>query len=111
MIVSCGHEAVPSGIGTGYAIMEDGKKVCYTCADDRQREAMKTADVVYGYLSQDRRSVTTWTGGTLARVTEAWTSERARKTFVRATDAQGVRWYGQGPSESGTYVKLRRAKV
>jgi hypothetical protein len=111
MIVDCGHEAVAEGIGTGYATMPDGKRVCYACADASERERMRTADSMFAYVSTDSRSITTWTGGKLATVTAVWTSDRARKTYVQATDVHGTRWYGQGPSETGNYVNLRRAKV
>jgi hypothetical protein len=97
--------------GTGYSTDSDGFTRCYPCSDTAEREQMKTADRVFGYLSADNRSVTTWTGGILARVTSHHVSKPARKTYVRAVDPDGVVWSGTGPSESGTYVNLRRRKA
>lgn len=118
VMVDCGHYVTPghfyaNGVPmtTGYARAADtDARMCYSCADDMQRTELATADRFTGYLSADGRSVTTWTGGTLARVTEHWTSRAAHKTYVRAVTPDGARWHGQGPAESGTYVNLRRCK-
>lgn len=109
--LDCGHRLLPpAGIGTGYAETPDGVRVCYRCADEKQRRDMRAihasgAGRVFGYMSADTRTVTTWTGGKLATVTRA-TSNR-RQTFVRATDADGNRWAGVGPADTGIYVSLR----
>lgn len=106
----CGHIRVrPDGIGTGYATdPATGLTMCYTCADVRQLADMATADTITAYLSQDERHVTTWTGGTLARVLSVNDSPGNRRKYVRAVDDNGVHWRGTGPRESGTYVTLHR---
>lgn len=109
-LCDCGHEAFSEGLGTGYARTQDGRTLCYDCADEAQREDMRTADTFTAYLSTMNRSVTTWSGGVLGTVTEYHVSRAARKCYVRVTDVHGAHWYGVGPSESGTYVTLRRSK-
>lgn len=106
----CGHEAIPQGLGTGYARTPDGRTLCYDCADNAQREDMRTADKFVAYLSSMNRSVTTWSGGVLGTVTQYGVSRAAHKCYVRVVDVHGAHWHGVGPSESGTYVTLRRTK-
>jgi hypothetical protein len=109
-LLDCGHAPTPdAGIGTGYATTPDGRRICYGCADSREAERMARGETIVAYLSTDARTVTTWTGGVLARVTSAHTSARARKTYVRAVDVDARSWHGSGPAESGTYVTLRRS--
>jgi hypothetical protein len=119
VMLDCGHWSEPSlvmdpngGIGgaAGYATTADGRRICYADADAAQRDELRTAARFTAYLSGDGKTVTTWSGGTLGRVTAQWESKRARKTYVRVTDVHGGTWSGQGPAESGTYVSLRRVK-
>ena len=86
----------PSGSGpSGYAISQDGRTLCYPCADKEQRSQMATAtrwtayirteprpDHSAGPLTQRTRyiptALTTWTGGILATIRYSdWT----RTTF------------------------------
>lgn len=95
----------------GYAVTPDGRKICPACADSEQAAEMSRTPIggrFFAYLSSDGRNVTTWTGGVLGRVTR--TTSNDRQTFVRVVDASGGHWAGIGPSESGTYVSLRRVK-
>ena len=120
-VCDCGHPPTnppkpgESG-GTGYARTKDGRTLCYSCAD-----AQQLADFLYSdkagtfgaYLSGDGRTVTTWTGGKLARVTREWTTREGfggRTTRVEVRDSNGRRWYGRGPGRN-MYVRLRRYKV
>lgn len=110
-VVTVGSERVDvSGrvMFPGYAVTPDGRKVCPDCADDMQRDDMRTARRFVAYLSPDGRAVTSWTGGKLGTVTRC--TGNTRQTFVRVTDVHGARWAGIGPAESGTCVSLRRVK-
>lgn len=113
------HEALPimpKGHigGTGYATLRDtNERICYPCADTSERLAMRKDRKVFAYLSDDQRHVTTWTGGTLARVT--WVSAPrhvgfGRRIYVNAIDATGQKWHGSGPADNGTHVRLTRTK-
>jgi hypothetical protein len=112
----CKSECIPDGIGTGYAVTMDGEKICYSCADTRQRDGMKTASIIGAYISSDGRSVTTWTGGKLATVIRSTHVRLTRVSFahggsiraIRAVDDTGAHWYGRG--SPGLAVTLRRAK-
>jgi hypothetical protein len=97
----------------GWATMPDGRRICPDCADTEQRGELRTASRFTGYLTVPRQygsipKLTTWTGGLLAYVVKM--SRNERQTFVTAIDVHGIRWTGIGPSESGTYVSMRRLK-
>lgn len=95
----------------GYAVTADDRRICPPCADSEMAAEMAAAQIgdrFGAYLSTDGRNVTSWTGGVLARVTRI--TRNRRQTFVRAVDVDGHQWSGIGPSESGTYVTLRRVK-
>lgn len=106
--LDCGHPPTDSpGLGTGYARTEEGKRICYACADDRQREEMRTANTVVAYVSTDGKRVITWSGGSLGTITAMWDGRNHRR-YVHVTDVHGAMWHGSGPQESGTYVTLHR---
>lgn len=109
-ILDCGHERIPAGISPGYAILPDNRRICLNCADDMEVEELKTADRYFAYLSSDNQTVTTWSGRKLGSVTHYHYSRPAKRCYVRVTDVHGVRWYGSGPLETGTYVRLHRVK-
>lgn len=102
-------EHVPNGppvaIGTGYATLPSGARVCYPCADARQRAdlADPSTTVYTGYVSADGARLTSWTGGTLARI--IWTKKGARDyrrnlspcaISYRIETPDGRRWHGRG---------------
>ena len=101
--------------GTGYAVLRDPPeaRICYGCADTRERLAMRKDDKIFAYLSADQARITTWTGGVLARVTWVSFPKRVgfgRRQYVNAIDATGQKWHGSGPVDSGSYVRLTRTK-
>lgn len=116
-VLSCGHPPTPdSGCGTGYATTRDtNERICYSCADARERESLKTQNTFAAYLSGDSKHLTTWTGGVLATVTHRWFTSAggfARGTTItrfRATDVHGQRWYGTSPGPN-MYARMRKAK-
>lgn len=71
---------------------------------------------IHGYLASDGRSVTTWEGAPLARVTlrtpvrlPRWSWHHgATLDAVRAVTADGRRWYGRG--SRGMSITLRACK-
>lgn len=110
----CGHvRERPDGIGTGYATdPATGRTMCYACADTWQLARMSETNLVVGYLSADRKRVTTWTGGTLAHVMHTHDSPGNHRRYVVAVDdVDGAVWRGSGPRESGTYVTLHRVRT
>lgn len=99
--------------GTGYATLADGSKVCHACADAIQREDLRHATVFAGYLSDDGKHVTTWTGGILATVMRESVSKTgwhgSSITHIRAVTPEGIRWYGKGAGR-GICIRIHRAK-
>jgi len=103
--------------GTGYAVKNDGSKICYPCADAEQLEALKARKPTGAYLSGDGKNITTWTGGILASVT---VSKPCRITgngvfnnpksyrSIRAKDLHGNLWAGRG--SPGVHISLRPVK-
>jgi len=108
------HPAGQCG-GTGYAdCPNDGKRVCYPCADKRQVVELKDRSQPFtGYLSEGCERFTTWTGGTLGRVvalTEARSGfHGSRQTIVRVRDVHGALWHGRGAG-AGMCITLRPMK-
>jgi hypothetical protein len=117
-VLSCGHHPSPhSEHTTGTAHTPDGREICWTCADQEQREALKDrTKAAGGYLASDGRTVTTWTGGKLGTVTSATTVRLARwsafhgKTMqaIRVRDVHGNMWHGR--TSPGMSVTLRPLK-
>jgi hypothetical protein len=115
----CGHDVDTSahGCGTGMARNDDDSTMCYPCADESQRAAIAGADTFGGYVSADRRRITTWTGGELARVTYhgvgdpqyTATGGRWSTRYVRAVTPDGRRWYGRGNADWDC-IRLRAAR-
>jgi hypothetical protein len=98
-----------NGIGTGYAVQND-KMICYSCADEIQREEMKTETHLFLYVSQDWKHITTWSGGTVGRIAKvgslhSWSRERR---YISAVDDHGNKWHGVG--SNGMYCKIRKGK-
>jgi hypothetical protein len=108
------------GCGTGYACLtgkEEGKRVCYSCADERQRANLLDRSAPFcAYLSNDGKQITTWTGGRLMGVTASVPCKLSRMSYthgkdfrtVWARDVHGGEWYGRG--SPGICIKLRPTK-
>jgi hypothetical protein len=115
----CGHVvSVLVGIGTGYARMADGSSLCYPCADEHERQAMRDAAATPGaaflaYVSSDGKSLTTWPGGILANVTghtvarTGWNRSQVHRWWAVSPD--GAHWYGSNAGE-GMCIAVRRIK-
>lgn len=99
---------------SGTATTQDGRVLCYPCAEAEELESFMAAGAGYSaYLSSDGKNVTTWTGAALARVTEHGTARTgfhgSEIHYIRAKDTQGREWYGKngGP---GMFIGLKLAK-
>ena len=115
-LLDCGHApTVTDGIGTGYARDAEGKRYCYECADNNQREAMARETDIYAYVSGDGKRITTWTGGHLANVTGSRMETRYTPTggyyrrYYYWARENGRDWYGIGEGP-GMHVRIRRVK-
>jgi hypothetical protein len=116
---ACAHCAgpftkTPDGLGTGYAKRaSDGALICYTCADFEERCSLLTQAKFCAYVSSDGKSLTTWTGGILGRVTgtgkpHPWTrrSPFGERRYMTFRDVHGQGWHGTGAP--GMYATIRR---
>jgi hypothetical protein len=115
-ILDCGHPIGDHSYFTsGYATTSEGKRICYACADARQRDDLLDRSRPFGaYLSSDGRKITSWTGGELMTVTREtdWRifgSRHNRGSCVTAIDCHGKRWHGRGAGRS-TCITLRPSK-
>lgn len=116
-VCSCCKVPKPVGTsgGTGYAIWGE-EILCYACADSRQRKELKGATSLVAYVASDEKTVTTWTGGELGKVTGKVECQLTRTSWVHGksywsywvTDCHGQHWYGR--SSPGIAIKLRRVK-
>jgi len=118
-VLSCGHHPSPhSNFTTGTARTPDGREICWTCADAEQVAALLDRKPTGGYLSGDGQTVTTWTGGTLGRVTwsrpctlsrMSYTHDRKSYRSVNVRDVHGNYWTGRG--SPGVCIRLRPIKA
>lgn len=113
--LSCGHaptEPRPAHT-TGYAVASDGRKMCFACADDAERAALRRATRFTAYLSGDLARVTTWPGGELATVTSHVVRRvgfgGATRVYFRAVDGGGSVWHGQSAGP-GMVATMRLSK-
>lgn len=108
-ILDCGHAPTEtdSKISNGIARDAAGNTMCYKCAADRLKADALADKVFVAYVSTDGKWITTWDGQRIGTVHRRTVS--GFKAYYRVT-AYGKIWYGQGPSESGTYVTLRQYK-
>lgn len=120
-VCDCGHppskrDGALATIGTGYARDDEGQTYCYDCAEKREYADFAAAEVGarwFAYLALDGRTVNTWTGAKLARVTRRWETREGfggQTLRIWAVDNLGRWWSGRGPVDSGTYVRLRLLK-
>lgn len=123
-VLDCGHPATPDpgGVGTGRATdPTTGATSCYSCADEREREAMTRANTFVVYVSSAGDALTTWPGGHLATIDPPDARQIGRRAYTpsggmwiryvwRATDVDGGRWIGVngGP---GLVIRVRRLRV
>lgn len=119
-VCDCGHppsqrSGALATIGTGYARDDDGRTLCYDCAEVTERanfQAAETGAQWFAYLAGDGRTVTTWTGALLATVRREWTTREGfggATVRVWARDEWG-RWWGGRGSGRGVYIRLRLLK-
>lgn len=56
----CGKEIVRDGVGTGYAVVETGKKMCYACCGAYEARILRETKKLQGYLHGNE--FTNWPG-------------------------------------------------
>lgn len=113
----CGHTVTPTplSIGTGRATdPKTGRTMCYPCAEAVERGRIEDGVPTGVYLSSDEKTVTTWTGAVLGKVTSV---KRGAKRFgkdgswrmrtVYVTTPDGNKWSGRG-SDDMDAVTIRR---
>lgn len=117
--LDCGHSESPhSDITRGYAVRPNGQRICYGCAEARDKANLLTETRYGAYLHKVRgaeHTLTGWPGWTLARVTALWETQiggfMGRQTIWRfkAVDVHGQHWYGTSPGP-GMYARMHKAK-
>lgn len=114
--MECNEPFQASGISTGYVMTGGSRKICYSCADDLERQYVAGHNDWIGYLSSKENAVTSWSGGKIMRTTRvspgeprAW-SLSGRLTYVNTVDDQGKSWFGKGAGE-GMSIRMHRAKA
>ena len=100
---------------TGYAVLNNRRKICYACADKRQVAALFDRSQPFtGYLSSDGNRWTTWTGGTLGNVDRLTVSrsgwQGSTLSHVHVLDVHGNAWFGRGAGP-GMCLTLRPCKT
>jgi len=117
----CGHVFIypPADCGaSGYAVIPDGTRICYACAEKREIDGLKDRSKPFvAYVAMDGIHITTWTGGKLMKIVSARKCKLTRQSFthsansyasIRAKDLHGNLWHGRG--STGIAIKLRPMK-
>lgn len=111
--LNCGHTptAIPGCTGTGYGVTPDGYTLCYQCGYEDTLAAMRWETTLFAYQASNGM-VTDWPGHHLGKITaqRVVTGGVASRLKVEMIDLHGQRWHGTGPTDSGTYLRLRKAK-
>jgi hypothetical protein len=119
LTAACGHDYQTPEVsgGSGYALRRDPEtgrefRICYACAETIERVEFLGSDRFSAYLSGDGRTLTTWTGGTLAHVTSAHNGRRYWTTGTqmihgRAIDTSDAEWSFSAIGR-GALARLRR---
>lgn len=114
--LTCGHPPTPDKYTTGYATSPNGEKMCFPCAEKAELRDFLNATRYTGYVNEDKKLITTWTGGELAKITgitrgnKHWSLNGMwRMRYVYAVDSSGRHWYGYS-SDSYEVVTLRVLK-
>lgn len=110
---SLGTHSTGQPFGTGYARTQDGRTLCYPCADESERDAMRDASSFVAYVSSSG-DLTTWSGGLLARGVpymhgvsrNGWHGSEIHSWRFRSDD--GSEWYGRNAG-AGMVIRVRRA--
>lgn len=116
MILDCGHE--PSAHGehtTGYGEDIHGKKSCYACCAEHEREAMRVTGRATLYLSRapDKTyKITDWPGHLLIH---PYRVQHGKHNIARTrTDAwfsfEGTAWHGVSYGDNTMIIHCRRLK-
>lgn len=114
MMLNCGHYssvwADMTGLMPGYGYFE-GYTLCYGCMYVDQAVSMRWETTFFAYQAGNR--ITDWVGNRLGDVLRSKVNKAgfAPQLMVWVVDLHGQHWYGTGPTESGTYVRLRKIKV
>lgn len=113
-VLDCGHPPIATSAYTpGIVSHADGTTLCYSCADNEQRQAIADAEPGHrtvAYLDSQETTVITWSGGRLmGRVVwgKAHPFSRERRYF-QAIDDVGRIWRGVGCG--GMYCRLTLTK-
>lgn len=121
--LDCGHlpEAPTHFHSTGVPITtgaatdrETNATMCYDCASKPDIEAVERGEVVHAFTSSDGKSVTTWPGNELMRITYNGTARTgfygSTIHYIRAVAPNGREYYGKNGG-NGQYITMKPRKM
>ena len=121
--LSCGHmPSEHSNFTTGTVHLHRPKRkskqnveICWNCSDRAQKYSMKKYNQICLYLSDDGKSIDTWSGGKMSVSCQSWTVRHnmwtcPELTCVNMTDHFGNRWYGKNGGK-GMFIKFHKVKA
>lgn len=114
---SCKQEKpVQKSGGTGYGINSDGEKVCYQCAAEKDKQALrrlKPGQRYTMYINTAENTVSNWSGGLeikcrIQRIRHNWCKKDA---FAVSFVFEDYRFYGRYIGFNHTTLKVTKAKI
>ena len=100
-LLDCGHEpSEHEDFTTGYGVDNDGKKYCYDCCANTERQYMIDHGQTTLYINEKDRKVTDWPGHLTFDIKTIWQTNHNwycvdHVTYVRFIGPDGKVWTGK----------------
>lgn len=112
---TCHSDILPaekSSLGVGFAVTDDGSKVCYSCCAEQDKIFMRRSGYVYLYLNEEKKCLTNWPGSLSINVFQI---KKGKHNIARIrTDVwfvfEGFIWHGVQLGYSNEIARCKRTK-
>lgn len=112
-LLDCGHaESKHSEITTGYGTDAQGKKHCYECCAERDKQTMRKTGRYTLYLDTKTRTVSNWPGSLKLAVYHLSEGRHniARTRYDAYFMFEGSRWHGVQYGDMTQIIHCKRTK-
>lgn len=115
-ILDCGHSSMPTEFTPGYGIDKQGKRICYKCCGEMDKETMIKTGKITLYLCQDGvngSKVSNWPDSLSFKVSYL---KKGRHNIARTrydfwfTGPDGKQWHGVNYGENSMLANCKRIK-
>ena len=112
----CGHMAESDGFSTGYGIDKDGKKICFACCGEQDKQTLIETGKLSGYFSKDEKGhyFGNWPGSFKIRVYSvrySWhnfAGRNGRRDFWLTYNGENYHGVNIGDQECATIKRVKK---